>query len=173
MAFTIKFITLHFFFWGSYKENIFAHLLDFCVLTAFSAANILGSDKPMQFEHVLCVCPHHKAYILFVLLCWSSQCFNSTVLFIGLIHHMFDLCVLATFIFASIVCYPSFSSLSDVKYLFLPFINVLCVLFWQAASNGRDVCVRELLQAGANKEATDNEGYTALLRVSITFIGLI
>ena len=68
MAFTIKFITLHFFL-GPYKENIFAHLLDLCVLTAFLAANILGSDKPIQFEHVLCVCPHHKAYILCVLLC--------------------------------------------------------------------------------------------------------
>ena len=47
------------------------------------------------------------------------------------------------------------------------------MLICQAAWNGKDECVEALLAAGANKDAQDPSGNTALMRVSIILLQMV
>ena len=48
-------------------------------------------------------------------------------------------------------------------------MQLLDIVICQAAANGRNDCMQVLLAAGADKEAKDKTGSTALMHVSIRF----
>ena len=52
-------------------------------------------------------------------------------------------------------------------------LQLLDMLICQAAWNGKDKCVEALLAAGANKDAQDQSGNTALMIVSIILMQMV